>query len=135
MRFDLALKEWHITHRDGIVIATVGIGADGHTAGILPMPTHPERFAQLFEKRGICAVGYEHPHTDNPHTQRITTTLYYLETHINHALVYAIGKDKKAPLREAFHSTIDLPSTPAGVLRHMQGVEVFTTQATDTKAA
>jgi 6-phosphogluconolactonase/glucosamine-6-phosphate isomerase/deaminase len=130
-RFDTALKYWHITHRDGIVIATLGIGTDGHTAGILPMPRNPALFSALFEKRGCCAVGYTHNATDNPHRERITTTLFYLQAHINHAIVYAVGEQKAVALRAAMQGIVDVATIPASVLQQMQDVEVCTTLSMD----
>jgi 6-phosphogluconolactonase/glucosamine-6-phosphate isomerase/deaminase len=93
-RFDLALKHWHVTHADGVVLATVGIGQDGHTAGVLPVEDS-EMFTKMFLKEHHCAVGYEVPPEMNPHTQRITTTLSYIMRHINFACIYATGTQKK----------------------------------------
>lgn len=136
IRFDLALKEWHITHHDGIVLATLGIGADGHTSGVLPVPEKPAAFSALFEKKGFCARGYEYLTTENEHKKRITTTLYYLQTHIHHAVVYATGEAKKQALCAALYTT-PLPAfstTPAAVFRSMNNVEVYTEVPIDPAA-
>jgi 6-phosphogluconolactonase/glucosamine-6-phosphate isomerase/deaminase len=130
-RFDVALKHWHVTHHNGVVIATMGIGVDGHTAGVLPMPHNSDLFSALFEKRGCCAVGYVHSTTDNPHRERVTTTLAYLRTHVQHAIVYVVGEQKKAALRAAVQGAVDVATTPASVLQQIQGMEVVTTLSTD----
>ena len=125
-RFNMALKAWHVTHQHGVVIATCGIGEDGHIAGILPMPQNPHMFSALFETKGLCAVGYKHSATANAHKKRITTTLFYAQQHIHHAIVYATGEAKKNALRNALCTHPHHCTTPASVLQHMRNVDVYT---------
>jgi len=125
-RFDLALKHWHVTHRDGVVIATMGIGADGHTAGVLPMPEDPETFKTLFEHTTTCVRGYTVPKEKNPHTKRMTVTLTYLRRHVDHAVVYVVGEEKREALERAQASTHNLAETPAQVLHRIPDGQVYT---------
>ncbi len=125
-RFDLALKHWHITNRDGIVIATIGIGPDGHTSGILPMPENPEKFKKLFQDEAKCAIGYETTPDKNPHTKRITTTLTYMQRHINYGIIYATGKQKKDALLKTIYEDENLSETPAQILRKIENADLFT---------
>jgi 6-phosphogluconolactonase/glucosamine-6-phosphate isomerase/deaminase len=103
-RFDVELKQWHTNHPNGVVIATFGVGPDGHTSGILPMPEDPATFKKLFMNEKTWITGYRTTPEKNPHTDRITTTLSYLLNHITYAIVYAIGKPKKEILRKALTS-------------------------------
>lgn len=125
-RFDLALKHWHILHREGVVIATIGIGPDGHTAGILPMPENTETFKKLFQDEKMCAVGYTATPQKSPHTQRITTTLTYISRHIHHAIIYASGIQKKEALQKTLRKEIDIPRTPAQILQEIPDAQLFT---------
>lgn len=125
-RFDLALKEWHITHQDGVVVTTIGIGTDGHTAGILPMPHNTDMFQKLFLKDGVCAVGYEALPEMNVYTKRITTTLTYFTRHIDHAIIYATGAQKKDALKTMIEKGDEYSQTPAKILQRVKNATLFT---------
>ena len=124
-RFDLDLKHWHIKHHEGIVIATVGIGADGHTAGVLPMPEDAEMFDKLFLKENLCVVGYTSTPEKTPHPERITTTLTYIERHIDHAIIYAGGVQKRDALRSTLGREAPLHELPAYVLNRVPDAQLF----------
>lgn len=126
-RVNIALKHWHITHHTGAVIAVLGVGADGHTAGVLPFPEDPTLFASLFFEEHRCVRGYQVDSKKNPHTKRITTTLSYLKRHVTHAIVYVAGEDKHAVLTAllAPHPA-PLAELPAGILHALPLVEIYT---------
>jgi 6-phosphogluconolactonase/glucosamine-6-phosphate isomerase/deaminase len=125
-RFDIALKHWHVTHNEGLVFATVGIGPDGHTAGVLPMKDDPETFSRLFQKNSHCAVGYTVRPEINPHTERITTTLTYLLRHLNYACIYATGSQKRGVLLDLLNTDIDFSVMPAQALKKIPEAQLFT---------
>lgn len=125
-RFDLALKHWHVTHRDGVVIATLGIGEDGHTAGVLPLPHDRESFDALFFHTTTCVRGYTVPPEVNPHTARITVTLGYLERHVDHAIAYATGTNKCEALLALQREDGDVAHTPARIMHTMRNAHLFT---------
>lgn len=125
-RFDLALKHWHITHREGTVIATMGIGEDGHTAGILPFPEDPDTFESLFMHTSTCVRGYTVPKEKNPHTKRMTVTITYLKRHIDHAVVYAVGEGKREALSRVEAEKGILAETPARVLQEVEDGQIYT---------
>lgn len=125
-RFDLALKHWHILHRDGVVLVTMGIGPDGHTSGILPMPEDSNTFSKLFFDEKVCAVGYQATPDKNPHTDRITTTATYLQRHVEHATVVATGLPKKGALLSVAENKKSVATMPAMILQKMKHVDLFT---------
>ena len=125
-RFDLALKHWHVIHRDGVVLTTMGIGPDGHTSGILPMPEYTKDFEKLFLDEKKCAVGYGVHAEKNPYTKRITTTVTYLTRHVEHAIVFASGIPKRDVLRKIVAGEEDIASVPAMVLQQMKHVDLYT---------
>ncbi len=127
-RFDLALKHWHVTHRTGVVIATLGIGEDGHIAGVLPLPRDPQAFDALFFHTATCVRGYTVPPEVNPHTARMTVTLAYLRRHVDHAVVYATGTKKREALLalQRKESMKDVAHLPSRVLHTMKDVHLYT---------
>lgn len=126
-RFDLALKEWHVTHKEGRVVATIGIGPDGHVAGILPMPKKSDAFKKIFFDARKCAVGYEISPEINPHTKRITTTLTYIERHIEHAVIYATGTQKRDALTQMLEKDKEeFEKIPARIVHRIQHATLFT---------
>ncbi len=124
-RLDLAFKHWHITHHDGMVIATMGIGDDGHLAGILPFPEDAELFASLFLAEHRCIRGYQTTPNKNPHPKRLTTTLSYLKKHVAHAIVYAVGGAKRTALL-ALSGTAPIEHVPVRILGTLSHVQIYT---------
>jgi 6-phosphogluconolactonase/glucosamine-6-phosphate isomerase/deaminase len=125
-RFDLALKHWHITHHDGVVIATMGIGADGHTAGILPHPNNPETFTELFHHQTRCVKGYHVDQRVSPYQDRMTVTNTYLLRHVDYAIAYVVGEEKRSALEAVYAKDGELHKTPARILNSMQDVALYT---------
>jgi 6-phosphogluconolactonase/glucosamine-6-phosphate isomerase/deaminase len=125
-RFDVALKHWHIIHREGIVLVTMGVGTDGHTSGILPHPHNEGTFTERFSHPLHCVVGYHIDPRIHPYADRMTTTLTYLLRHVHHAVVYVTGEEKRQALQALSHTHGTLHKTPARVLRDMQDVHVYT---------
>lgn len=125
-RFDIALKEWHITHHDGVVIAIMGMGIDGHTAGILPHPHNPETFEELFQDIHRTVRGYHVDAKKSVHQDRMTVTNTYLLRHVNHALLYVVGNEKRAALEATLAEDGSLHQTPARIIHALQDVSIYT---------
>jgi len=124
-RFQSSLQEWKKNNPDGEIVAIVGIGPDGHTSGILPFPENPALFAELFENPDKWVVSYD-ADGKNPYRYRATTTNIFLRNFIDHAVVYAVGENKKEALTRLIAETGSLAETPARVLREMKCVDLFT---------
>jgi len=127
-RFDRALKHWHITHRHGTALAIMGIGTDGHTAGILPFPRDPDTFTALFMHRTTCVRGYTVAPEVSPHTQRMSATVTYLLRHVDHTIVYATGAAKRGALHALLDEQAAPHTVPACVLRSLRDVLLYTDQ-------
>ena len=125
-RFDVALKYWHITHHDGVVLALLGIGEDGHTAGILPLPNNPNTFKELFFNDERCVRGYHVNAQINPHQDRLTIIASYIKRHIDYAVVYLVGAKKHAALSAFIAPEGELSVTPARILLSLQQVDIYT---------
>ena len=126
-RFDSALKTWRAQHSHGAVLITQGIGVDGHTAGIMPFPEHPARFAELFENPQRWAVDYDASAQKNAYPLRVTATLVFLRGQVAQSIAYAVGEEKRNALRAVVAKEGALAHTPARVLREMQHAVLFTT--------
>jgi 6-phosphogluconolactonase/glucosamine-6-phosphate isomerase/deaminase len=117
-RFEAMLRAWRETHPTGVVVATMGIGPDGHTAGIMPGEYEGVDFAGQ-----DWVVSYEVPESVNPYTQRITVTNTFLETQVDQAIVYAVGAEKRQYIE--YLTAGEHSDLPFGVLYRMRSVIVF----------
>ncbi len=122
--FAAALYTWKTENPDGIVIATMGIGTDGHTAGILPGTYTVDMNGPAW------VVGYTVPATVNSYTERVTVTNTFLRICVDAAIVFALGENKREYISQIQAGESALPVVPAGVLQEMRLVTVFTDTAT-----
>ncbi len=127
-RFDAALHKWRTEHPEGVIIATMGIGNDGHTSGVLPYPDAPDEFAVLFEGES-WVVGYDATVERNAWPLRATTTLTFLREQVHEAIVYVVGQGKQ----EAFSRVTakesereSLCELPAAIIQEMPSVHLYT---------
>lgn len=104
----------------------MGIGTDGHTAGVLPFPDNEEFFRSTFLDTEQFAVAYTVSPDTNPHTERITTSLVYLASYVSGAVLFAKGGDKRAALSALCAETGSLAATPARILRELPRVTLCT---------
>ena len=107
------------------IYATMGIGEDGHTAGIMPFPENPDLFGQLFEQELTWVIAYD-AGDKTPYPSRITVTLPFLRSHVDYAFAYVVGEQKKKALRDVDVAEGSLAKTPARILREMKNVQIFT---------
>ncbi|MCB9810704.1 MAG: 6-phosphogluconolactonase [Candidatus Nomurabacteria bacterium] len=125
-KWETELREWRQENPSGIIIATVGIGLDGHTAGIMPGD-----YANSFAL-GKWAVSYEVPKEVNEYTKRITVTPTFMIEQIDFAIVYAAGKEKQVIVKRLENDTdCNQGLTPVCILRKMKSTWLFTDIDTD----
>lgn len=124
-RFEKALRGWVRAYADGVVIATMGVGVDGHTAGIMPFPENTELFGQLFEDEEKWVTAYD-AGDKNPYPLRVTITMPFLRMRTDHAIVYVVGEEKKAAMERVFSVRGSLVETPARIFHEMKDVRLFT---------
>jgi len=122
--FEESLRNWRRDHPDGVIIATIGIGTDGHIAGIMPHPENPIRFEELFNGDRLI-VSYD-AGSKNMHPMRITTTLTFL-SFVDRPYVFAAGKEKRHVL-EKLKGVWDIAEVPAHFLKRLNG-DLYTDQA------
>ncbi|MDO8269362.1 MAG: 6-phosphogluconolactonase [Candidatus Levybacteria bacterium] len=126
-RFNEGLIDWLAKNQDGVIIATIGMGPDGHISGIMPFSEDPEKFRDLFDNgnENNLVVGYD-VGDKNPYSQRVTTTMNMLRR-INKAVAYISGENKRSAWSRLTASEGSLAATPARILNEITGdVFVFT---------
>jgi 6-phosphogluconolactonase/glucosamine-6-phosphate isomerase/deaminase len=123
-RFNSFLHTWKRLHPDGTVIALLGMGEDGHTAGIMPFPENKKLFGHLFQEEE-WVVGYD-AKDKNQYSLRITTTLTFLKEEVDIAIAYVKGENKKEALNRVLAEEGELAEAPARIWREMKGVEIYT---------
>ncbi len=127
VRFETDLINWLKRNPDGKIIATVGIGVDGHLSGIMPYPENPEKFKEMFESDRFvisCDAGDK-----NQYRFRVTTTLTFLRK-IDVAICYAVGESKKVVIKSLLSDEGNSATIPASILREIKGkILLFTDQS------
>ncbi|MEX0930416.1 MAG: 6-phosphogluconolactonase [Candidatus Paceibacterota bacterium] len=122
---ETTMRAWY-ENTGGVTLITQGIGTDGHTAGILPLPDDSDRFDELFVNTNRWVVGYEKPGAEFP--ERITVTMPFLRSVVTSSVVYVAGESK----HDALRSVLDAPSedtlaeAPARIIHEMNDVLVLT---------
>ena len=127
--FEAALYGWQQKNPGGIVVATQGIGDDGHTAGILPFADNVEYFTATFDQTDRWAVGYEVSAEKSAYTQRITVTVPFLRTIVTSGVVYAVGEKKQQVLSAVLNQPdASQAKMPARVINQMNDILLCTDQ-------
>lgn len=115
--FEEELRGWVGKNPNGKIVATMGVGADGHTSGIMPFSEDKDRFAELFEG-SRWVVAYD-AGAKNPFSQRITTTMTFLRK-LDKIFVFMVGANKKTAFLQMQKSG-QIAETPARVLKQLNG--------------
>ena len=116
-RYHAFLANWMAENSDGKSIALIGIGPDGHTAGISPgvQVWFDQTFMAL--EKNTWAVGYE-GNLQPP--QRVTVTPQFLAEKLDEGVVVATGAGKTEALQKT--TTVgEQGETPARVLNATKG--------------
>lgn len=116
-RFEDLLKTWKENNPSGIIIATLGVGPDGHISGINP---HADN--TLFNNERSWVVGYES--TLKP-AFRVTTTFPFLRL-IDYGVSFVTGENKKEAFTRILSDEGNISDTPGRILHEMRNVILFT---------
>lgn len=125
-RFEKALIDWRLSHPDGKVVVTQGVGVDGHTAGIMPFPEDVDRFNELFEQDNLV-VGYD-AGEKNSIPQRVTVTATFLRTWVDYSIVFLSGDDRRDVLKKIADNDMPKNVFPANIINDMKRAEVISDQ-------
>lgn len=125
-KFNQELQTWFSDNPEGDVIATIGIGPDGHVSGMMPFPENPQTFETLFMPidSSQLVTAYD-AQQKNQFPLRITTNVHLLKK-IKHSLIFAAGENKREALIRLYDKEGSLAETPARILREMPDSHLFT---------
>jgi 6-phosphogluconolactonase/glucosamine-6-phosphate isomerase/deaminase len=123
-RFEHTLRQWSSEHPDGKIIATVGMGPDGHTFGMMPYPEDKTMFDRQFVETDHWVVGYD-AGSKHMYPLRATTTVAF-SNEIYQSIWYVCGHDKTAMLNKTLDPKTDIHNIPARIIQDMHNVTLFT---------
>lgn len=129
LKMESSWKLWKEKNPQGLIAITLGMGLDGHTAGIMPYPEDVGMFEILFEDNRHYVVGYD---ARGKHSipLRATVTVPFLKNHVDFTLAYIFGDEKRAAYERLIKVSGSLAETPARIMQEMREVHVFTTITT-----
>jgi len=120
VQWEVSLRVWKSVHPDGVVLATMGVGPDGHTAGIFPHVPEAD-----FSGESLV-VAYVVPEGVHQYRERITTTFTFLTEWVNEAIVCAAGEGKREVLAQLEEGTSTREEMPASIFHEMQSIALYT---------
>lgn len=124
-RIEYAWKNWRMQNKTGKIFITQGVGADGHTAGVMPHGESRDFFEKTFEDQSRFVAGYD-AGEKNQYSRRATATLSFLKNEVDASLVWIVGKEKIKPFSDIMSDSGNLAETPARIIREMKSVIIFT---------
>lgn len=119
--FEKSLHDWVTMYPKGKIIAVLGVGKDGHVAGLIP----PLAAEEVQDTR--WAIAHKVPHEVNPHTDRVTVTFDFLLHNVDAAVAFMTGEEKRPVLLSLAASAVkEKQAFPAQILKEMRAVSLFT---------
>jgi len=115
--FNDKLKDWRNKNPQGKILATLGVGKDGHTSGIMPFVGDESGFNELFE--GDRFVVFYDASGKNEHTKRVTTSNTFLRL-IDEVVVYLVGSEKKEAFKH-LQENVKVSDMPAKIILDLKG--------------
>ncbi len=122
-RYESEIKKWIKKNPKGSIVATIGVGPDGHTSGILPFPEDPKKLDELFDGEKLV-VGYD-VGNKNPYRYRMTSTLALMRK-TDHVITFMSGENKRSALQKIMSIEGSLAETPGRILRQLKKVDLYT---------
>jgi len=124
-RIEKTWRDWRVQNSNGKIFITQGVGADGHTAGIMPYGEDEDFFENTFENETRFVVGYD-AGKKNQYPKRTTATLSFLRNEVDASFVWIIGKEKIKAFNDIMSKDGSLAETPARIIREMKNATIFT---------
>lgn len=110
------LRGWFRIHEDTQVTALIGIGADGHIAGIFP--NNRNKFADRYDTEQ-WVVGFAAADANHEFPTRMTITPHFIRNNIDQAVVFAVGDKKQNTLQQLVSKDIQPHNQPAQLLKNI----------------
>lgn len=111
------LRLWRSSYPKGTVVAIMGIGVDGHTAGM---------FAGEEDFSGLAWTHFYQLSKDiNKYTKRITITHTFLREVVDEVIVFAVGEGKNKVLEKIQQEDDVVDTLPAAIFCQLTSVRIF----------
>lgn len=123
MKINSDIKDWLSNNPRGKVIATIGIGTDGHIGGIMPNSKESSLYDSINKESSILKVDTG---GKNKYNLRITPNIKFFQKNIDKAVVYVVGNNKKNVLYELIKANARISALPSKILLTMKNVTLFT---------
>jgi 6-phosphogluconolactonase/glucosamine-6-phosphate isomerase/deaminase len=123
-RFNDDLKLWIKAHPQGKIICTLGMGPDGHIAGIGPMIDDAEAFQKTFFDTDKLVVGYTGSLVP---PKRVTITPQFLTKNVDTVIGLILGESKRGALTAFKNETTAANVHPAQILHRAKGQLIIMT--------
>jgi 6-phosphogluconolactonase/glucosamine-6-phosphate isomerase/deaminase len=120
LRFEQGLATWRKQNPEGVIVVTLGLGHDGHTAGLFP------GFESMWGEASLLAVAYEVPEEINTYTKRVSVTSAFLKNEVAAAVAYVIGEGKRKALSSVLAKEGSLETLPGLVWFGMRNIIIVT---------
>ncbi len=95
-----------------LVIGQFGIGADGHTLGILPFSETINSTDKI-----VCYTGKDFT--------RLSLSLNFIKKRINYGYIFCFGKDKKTALSILNSDNDDINHYPSLIFQQIKGIKLY----------
>lgn len=115
-RFNDELKAWLEKNPEGEIICTLGMGPDGHIAGISPMPDDQDRFEQIFNQDQLV-IGYV---GNLSPAERVTTSPIFLAK-VNLFVALILGEAKRPVFKDFINKKTKANLHPVQLLHKFLG--------------
>lgn len=109
---------------DGKIVSILGMGEDGHTAGIFPYPENEMFFSGEFVNTNRLVTGYD-VGDKNVYRDRITLTYPALNM-IDSVWGYVSGDNKKEALERVISNDVHYALTPAVIWNDLKDFRLYT---------
>lgn len=123
-RFQKQLKQWRTENSEGIIIATMGMGPDGHISGIMPFPENETLFNDYFENEAVWVKHYN-AGNKNEYPLRTTTTIPFIEREIDKAVMVVTGDEKRKAFDSILEEEKSVAEVPGRVIHKMKDISIF----------
>lgn len=117
------LNNWLMANPNGKKLAIMGMGPDGHVAGIFPYPENPEMFTKLFTGQEL--VVSHNVAGKNKFPLRVTTTFSFFRQ-LDKSYAYICGEEKRNALIQLMKNTQPKHDLPAGIFYNIKDILLVT---------
>jgi 6-phosphogluconolactonase/glucosamine-6-phosphate isomerase/deaminase len=127
-KFTSRILETFLTKTENLknpkIIQVLGVGLDGHTAGIFPLPI--DEFTNIYNRpdHDIVPVHLEGLRIDS----RASCTPNYIQSKADELVGYVVGSDKKMILESLINETKSIHERPAELIKRHSQTKLYTDQ-------